>query len=41
MPRKPWEISGAGVPGSGEPSWFTFAVPALASACACVTNEHV
>ena len=32
MPENPREMSGAGVPLSGVPSWLMFAVPALASA---------
>src|SRR4029450_5646100 len=41
MPLKPREMSGAGIPGRGVPSWVMLAVPALASAWACVIAAHV
>src|SRR6185503_6664980 len=41
MPLKPREMSGAGVPAIGVPSWLMLTVPALASAVACVIAVHV
>src|SRR6188768_182018 len=41
MPLKPREMSGAGVPAIGVPSWLMLTVPALASALACVSAAHV
>ena len=41
MPLKPREMSGAGVPAIGVPSWLMLTVPALASALACVIASRL